>query len=144
MIYIEHSQHSRFQYRDNDNHSQMGLILCIKINSCFACLVNGFPRSTETDFVVSIFVDSAKAFDVTDHGLLVRKLALYDLPPETLTLLTSFLTEHTILYVNAATSSVKSLIYGVHQGAVLSPLLFSICINDVHLFIKACFVISHG
>ena len=51
-----------------------------------------FQHTIVIDFVVSFFVDFAKAFDVIDHSLLVRKLTLYGLPTVTLTLLTYFLT----------------------------------------------------
>ena len=82
-------------------------------------------------------MDFAKAFDILDHDLLL--LAVYGLSLGTLTLLASFLTARKqTVHVNASTSDVRSLKYGVTHGSVLGPLFFSICINDFLLFIKAC------
>ena len=65
---------------------------------------------SDNKFCGALFVDFAKAFDVTDRDLLLRKLAVYGLYPGTLTLLASFLTDRKqTVHVNASTSDVRSL-----------------------------------
>ena len=68
----------------------------------------------DNKFCGAVFVDFAKAFDVIDHDLLFRKSAVNRLSPETHTLLASFLTDkQQTVHVNASTSDVQSLKYGV-------------------------------
>ena len=64
-----------------------------------------------------LFVDFAKTFDAVDHDLLLHKLAVYGLFPETLTL-HHFLQLESKLNVNASTSNARSVKCGVPQGSV--------------------------
>ena len=66
----------------------------------------------DNKFCGALFVDFAKAYDVIDYDLLLRKLVVSGLSPETLILLASFLTARKqTVHVNASTSKVRFLRY---------------------------------
>ena len=79
-------------------------------------------------------MDLSKAFDTTNHELLISKLHAYGFEKSALKLLLNYLSnrwQHT--KINKKFNSWVELMQGVPQGSVLGPLLFNICLNDLLL-----------
>lgn len=81
---------------------------------------------------VAVFVDLRKAFDTVDHGILLRKLERMGFRGVILDWFSSYLSDRKLsVYVNGALSNERPVSIGLPQGAVCSPILFLLYINDM-------------
>ena len=77
--------------------------------------------------VTLLLLDLSAAFDTLDHGILLERLeSRFGIKGTALKWIESYLTDrHQSVLINGVRSDRKSLKYGVPQGSVLGPLLFT-------------------
>ena len=87
----------------------------------------------EKKFVIGVFLDLKKAFDVVNHSILLKKLKHLGLNGIVLGWFTSYLEGRSqCVDINGHLSKEKSIDISVLQGSILGPLLFLCFINDLH------------
>ena len=94
------------------------------------CIAEAFANR---EFMIGIFLDISKAFDMTWRAGLLRKLHAFGLRGNLPIFLKNFINDRTFsvkLPCNV-TSDIFVQENGVPQGSVLSPTLFSVAINDI-------------
>ena len=79
-----------------------------------------------------MFLDLQKAFDMVDHGILLKKLQFYGIHGTPLKIFESFLRNRKqYVHVNNTSSHFSDVVRGVPQGSILSGLLYLLFVNDI-------------
>ena len=84
------------------------------------------------------------AFDSISHPILLQKLDRIGASDKVVDWFKSYLTDRKqFVRIGSATSSPLDITRGIPQGAILSPLLFCIYLNDLPLAIEMCRIESY-
>jgi hypothetical protein len=115
-------------------------------STCIGDFLNYIYTSKCTyKYVVTVFLDFSKAFDIVIHELLYKKLKDLGFSTEAINLIKSYFSNRK-QYVNCnkTNSNVKDLNHGVVQGSVLGPLFFILFSNDLPTFILFCKIFMYA
>ena len=91
-----------------------------------------------------VLLDLSAAFDTVDHDILIRRQNSFGVSGTALDWVKSYLTGRTqSVKVSGGTSAPRTLAYGVPQGSVLGPVLFTLYTSPIHLIMHTQGVRDH-
>ena len=105
---------------------------------CLITLIEKWKKSVDNGGAFgALLIDLSKAFDCLPHELLIAKLDAYGFDKSSLKLIHSYLSNRKQrVKINDTYSSWSEILFGVPQGSILRPLLFSIFICDMLYFLE--------
>lgn len=115
--------------------AQYGFCAASSTEAACVNLLNDIQKGLDSKKNIQIgllFIDLSKAFDTVPHNLLLQKITKLGIKSKEFLLFESYLRDRQqFVKCNNVFSSKQKIKCGVPQGAILSPTLFNIFINDI-------------
>merc|ERR1711972_178376 len=94
---------------------------------------------SSTTYAVLVFLDFSAAFDTIDHDILLKRLKFnFGINHKALDWFSSYLQNRSYkVKINNTLSDGTKLNYGVPQGSILGPILFSLYITEINNIISS-------
>ena len=110
---------------------------------------NMIKNNEATQLTGAIFIDLPKAFDTTDHEMLLNKLDYYGIRGVANDLIRSYLSNRQIRTklsskIGTVISTSETVNIGCPQGSILGPLFYSIIANDIFTALNSCDCICYA
>ena len=115
------------------SHKQWGFRKNYSTESLLLHLTETWKNALDRGLIVGVlFVDFRKAFDTVNHTILLEKLKAIGISGDLFSWLDDYMSARKqFVQLSGYQSGSKTVTYGVPQGSILGPKLFSIFVNDL-------------
>jgi len=114
-------------------HKQLGFRKNYSTESLLLHLTETWKNALDMGLKVGVlFIDFRKAFDTVNHSVLLEKLKAIGISGDLLSWIDDYMSAHKqFVQISGYQCESKTITYGVSQGSISGPKLFSIFVNDL-------------